>query len=204
MWDTLYIEQQRWESALRHPTKAQEMSQSVELSDSDALVLAIDVAETYLSLSTIPQHELDRQLKASESALARFADIQTHHQRLGYRRDITLAQIYARKGRATEAMAQYAKVSQQLDDLNHGEVTQDSAELYKEIVEAANDPQTAIRMYKRAHSAYRHLRMHGTAKLLEMKIDPQLITDSDDEPPRPRHRKDRESVSLGDEESLNE
>jgi hypothetical protein len=101
-------------------------------------------------------------------------------------------------------MAQYAKVSQQLDDFNHGEVTQNSAELYKEMAEAANDPQTAIRMYKRAHSAYRHLGMHETAKLLEAKINPHLITDSDDEPSRPKHRKDPESASLGEEESLNE
>jgi tetratricopeptide (TPR) repeat protein len=124
-----YIERQQWESALRHLTKAHEMSQSVNLSDADALALAVDIAEKCLSLQTIPRHELNRQLAASESALTRYADIQTHDRRLPYRRDLALARICARRGRPTDAMAHYAKASQELD----GEVTQRSAELYKWI-----------------------------------------------------------------------
>jgi tetratricopeptide (TPR) repeat protein len=185
------------------------MSEHVELSDADTLALAVDIAETCLSLPAIPRHESNRQLTASESILTRYTDIQADDQQLPYRRDVALARIYVRRGRAGDAMIPYADALEKLDDLNDGEVTQNSADLCKEIAEAAeaaHEPQAALQMYKRAHAAYRYLGMHSAAKLLEPKINPQPMTERGDEPRRPGPAKDAGSALpvVEEEDSLNE
>jgi tetratricopeptide (TPR) repeat protein len=179
-----YLDQDRPSSAMRHLSKAQEMAQSVELSDADTLSLATSVAEAYLRVPSIPRQELTRQLTVLEGVLNRYANIDTDDRVLTYHRDLMLARIYARRGRWTEAMIKYQSAAGALSEINEGKATEQTAQLDQEMAEAAeaaNDSQTATKMYRRAHSTFLSLGLHEMAKPIEQKTRAPARTESDDE-----------------------
>jgi tetratricopeptide (TPR) repeat protein len=148
------------------------------------LTLAVALADALLSVTPANRQEEHKNLSAADMALNPLALFDPDDQLLGYRRDLVSARLKGRKGRLTEAMIQYEKARKTLDVLNKGEATEMTAQLDQEIARTAengNDHATALRMYRRAYSIFRELGLNDDAEALEMKIQPELQSDSEED-----------------------
>jgi tetratricopeptide (TPR) repeat protein len=183
-----YNSQHRPEGALRHLVRAQELAQGVDLPDTERLTLAVALADALLSVTPTTRQEEHKNLSAADMALNPMATFEPEDQLLGYRRDLMSARLKGRKGRLTEAMIQYEKAAKTLDVLNEGEVTEMTAELFREMARTAEqggDPAAALRLYRRAHSIFRELGLLDAAEAIEPKLQQELVTDSEDDSMEP-------------------
>jgi tetratricopeptide (TPR) repeat protein len=179
-----YNQQNRPESALRHLAKAQQISSTVTLSETEGLALALELADAHLASKATSRQESKRQVSAAEAALNPYAEIEPENDRLCYKRDLLLGRIRARLNKYDEALPLFNRAIEALDRANAGEKTQVTAALYGEIgecAEAANDQKTAGRMYRTAHQIFLELEMPEAAGLIEPKLRRDAEPDSEDE-----------------------
>jgi tetratricopeptide (TPR) repeat protein len=179
-----YNAQHRPDGALRHLVRAQELAQSVDLSDAERLTLAVALADALLSVTPVTRQEEHKNLSAADTALNPLSGFEPEDQLLKYRRDLIAARLKGRKGRLTEAMIQYEKAAKTLDVLNEGEVTEMTAELYREMARTAEqggDNASALRLYRRAQAIFRDLGLTDAAEAIDPKIQAEIVTDSEDD-----------------------
>ncbi|OHT04045.1 hypothetical protein TRFO_28546 [Tritrichomonas foetus] len=173
-----YNRQNRPESALRHLSKAQQITRSIEVSDEDSLSLAIELSEAHLSSKATTKAENNKQLNNAESALNPYIEIEVEDKTLAYKRDLLLARIKARRNKYDDALKLYEKSIDSLDVANDGRKNAGTAALYLEIgecAENANDMKTSNKMYKKAYDTFIELNMTDSAKLVEGKIPPSYL-----------------------------
>jgi tetratricopeptide (TPR) repeat protein len=181
-----YNEQHRPECALRHLSQAQDLSQGIDLTETERLTLAVALADALLSVTPATRQEEHKNLSAADTALNPFTNFEPEDPLLGYRRDLVSARLKGRKGRLTASMMQYEKAAKTLDVLNKGETTEMTAQLYQEMAKTAengNDTATALRLYRRAYSIFRELGFADEADALQPKLQPDLETDSENDHP---------------------
>jgi tetratricopeptide (TPR) repeat protein len=189
-----YNQQNRHESAVRHLTKAQQISKVVEMSETDSFTLAVELADAQLSCKPGSRPDTAKPISAAEATIAPFVETKCDNRMITYKRDLLLARIAARRNKYDDAREYFDRAIDELSEANHGENTQATAALYAEIgecAEAARDSETAGKMFAKAHAIYIDLDMAESAALLAPKLPNALRTDSDDDDPRRRSRSQR-------------
>ena len=170
---SFYNKQNRPESALRHLTKAQQISKEIDLNDEGSLSLAIELAEAYLSSKANSKAENAKQLSNAEASLEPYIDTETDDKMLIYKRDLLISRIKARKGKYEEALEMYDRAVNSLENANDGKKTSTQAALYIEIGECAemfNDIDTAVKMYNKSYDTFIDLNMIDSANHVKSKI----------------------------------
>lgn len=170
-----YNRQNRPESALRHLLKAQQIINNIEISDEDGISLAIALSEAYLSSKASTKAENTKQLNNAEITLSPYIDADVEDKMLAYKRDLLLARIKSRRNKYDEALINYDRAIDSLNNAHEGRKVTTTAGLFIEIGECAenqNDMKTAIKMYKRAYDTFIELNMPDSAKLIENRIPP--------------------------------
>jgi tetratricopeptide (TPR) repeat protein len=167
-----YNEIERPDNALRHLTKAYQITKAVDLPQNDAFALAIELAGSYSS----SQGEGDRskQLSRAEAVLSPYLGVECDDPNLCYERDLLLARIAASRRKYKDALALYLRITKSLEEeAKEARPKNEIAALYAEIgecAEAAGDFDTGGKMYAKAYPIFLEVEMPEAAALIESKL----------------------------------
>ena len=132
-----YNEQGHPDSALRHLSKAKQTEKTTEISEEDSFKLAVELADANLNASSSSKQERNKKIDAADKALSPHIETETEDKKLGYRRDLYVAEISAKKRRYEQAAKFYEKAGDHFLDA-HEEKTKEMAELYVKGAESAH------------------------------------------------------------------
>ena len=131
-----YNEQGHPDSALRHLSKAKQTEKTTQLSEEDSFRLAVELADANMNATSNSRQEKNKKIDAADRALSPHIETETSDKKLGYRRDLYVAEIASKKKRYGQAVKYYEKAGDNFLDA-HDEKTKEMAELYVKGAEAA-------------------------------------------------------------------
>lgn len=105
---SFYNSLEKPESALRNLSKAYAASRQVELSEEDAFLLAVELADASLNAKQ-PSKEKHKQIVVADNALTPFAEREEGTAQILFRKDLCLARIRAYRQKFEESISYYEK-----------------------------------------------------------------------------------------------
>lgn len=171
---SFYNEQNRPDSGLRHLLKAQEISKTIDTTDDQNFAIAIEIADSYITIPPKNKQEQNRNLANAENSIKPYEKFETSDQILIYKKFLIFARINSCRGQFATAFRFYEQAYLALDAANQAKITEQMASLFIEMGECAEnggDPKQALEMFQRAQSAFDDLEMTESAQLLNSKIN---------------------------------
>lgn len=122
---SFYNSLEKPESALRNLSKAYAASKQVELSEEDAFVLAVELADASLNAKQ-PSKEKHKQIVVADNAITPFAEREEGTAQILFRKDLCLARIRAYRQKFEEAISYYEKTLSEYASFKEAEKQDDT------------------------------------------------------------------------------
>ena len=179
----LYNENHRPQSALRHLLYSQELSKNISIDQNELLSMAIEIAESHLSLRNDNKIETQKHINLAMEILNPFLLIHIEDLELRYRRDIVNARVYTAGHKYEKALEQYQHAKETLEEVSKGEADLQIAKLFveiSEVAEAMNDLQRTREFSDKAYETFMKLGMNGSANIIKPKVSIEKILECEE------------------------
>lgn len=137
---SFYNSLEKPDSALRNLSKAYAASKQTELSEEDAFLLAVELADASLN-SSQPSKEKHKQIVTADNALTPFAEREEGTAQIIFRKDICLARLRAYRQKFEEAVSYYEKALSEYAAYKEAEKQQEKEDNNGEEEEKAEQPE---------------------------------------------------------------
>lgn len=139
---SFYNSLEKPDSALRNLSKAYAASKQTELSEEDAFLLAVELADASLN-SSQPSKEKHKQIVTADNALTPYAEREEGTAQIIFRKDICLARLRAYRQKFEEAVSYYEKALSEYAAYKEAEKQQEKEGNNGEEEEKAEKPENS-------------------------------------------------------------
>ena len=170
-------------SAMRNLAKVQAVAKTADISEEQALTLAVELADACLNASAKSRQDKGKQVATADSALTPHAKTETADLMVSFRRELYLARIRSYRNRwrdslkfYIEALAQYEPAHPKDDNDKEKEKEEDIEEANLcveagQVAEKCEAWQKAIQLYTKAKGLYEEMEYEEDALRLANRID---------------------------------